>query len=973
MRGALTILFFSVFLTGWSPPKKYVAKEKTDVSVSWVDSVYESLTLDQQIAQLFMIEVRPRLGTQHLTQVSQMVERYQVGGLIFFKGNPVQQVQLTNRYQKLAQTPLLVAIDGEWGLAMRLKNIPEFSYQLGLGGIRNNTLIYQMGKEVGRQCKRMGIHVNFAPVIDVNNNPNNPVINYRSFGEDKENVAKKGWAYALGMQDAGIIACAKHFPGHGDTDVDSHKDLPVINHSIERLETVEMYPFQFLMDRGIKSVMTAHLYIPAIDSTPKTAISISEKAINGVMRQKMHYDGLAFTDALNMQGVAKYHQPGELELKALKAGNDILLSPGNISKATQLIKVALANGEISEEYLENKVKKVLKAKYDVGLHQYKPIEVTNLMQDLVTPKTTQLIARLTERQMCLVRDEHQIVPIQVNEQKRLTLVTIGGGVSSFSKALNKHRNVNHFILGKNANPIQCREVMNQISSGDTVIVALHKTSKYPSSYGLNANTVSFIQMLNQSNPMLLVNFGNPYNLGKIGSLKSVLMAYQDFEENQQAAANALVGASRLDARLAISVGDYTSGSGVYIHPRNKLFFAQPESVGMDPDILKNIDDIARKAIRLRATPGCQILVARNGKIVYNKTFGHYTYEKKIPVTSQSKYDIASITKIAATTLSVMRLVEEGAIQVDDKLSQYLPFLVGSNKEDMTIRQVLEHKAGLKDWIPFYYETVKDDGLYDTIYHYICDSNYCVPVGNGLFMDERYKDTIIQRIIQSPMRSPGRYKYSDLGMILMKELIERVTETPFEDYTRMVFYEPLGLQNTLFKPMERFAKEEIVPTEFSIDMRKGLIWGHVHDPACAMLGGVSGHAGLFSTAEDLAVIMQMLLNGGYYENMRFFEQETIERFTARQSSDSRRGLGFDKPEPRKDKGTPTSRLAPGSTFGHSGFTGTQVWADPDNDLIYVFLSNRVHPTAENKRLIRENIRTSIMDEIYKSMGYSKDQP
>jgi beta-N-acetylhexosaminidase len=357
------------------------AELKTNAQI-WVDAKYNALTWDERIAQLMMIEVRPTYGKQHLDQVRALIKTHQVGGVIFFKGDPLTQVKLTNEFQGMSSIPLMVAIDGEWGLAMRLKNTTHFPYQMALGGIQDNHLIYEMGQQIGRQCKRMGIHVNFAPVIDVNNNINNPVINYRSFGEDITHVAQKGWAYARGMQEENVIACAKHFPGHGDTDVDSHKDLPVIKHSRERLDSIELFPFRSLIDSGVMSIMTAHLYIPAIDNTPNQAISISPKAINGLLRNEMGFDGLAFTDALNMQGVAKFHAPGVLELKALEAGNDVLLAPGNIAKATALIKQSMAIGSLSEAYVEEKVKKILAKKYWLGLHDFKPIAEDNLLEEV---------------------------------------------------------------------------------------------------------------------------------------------------------------------------------------------------------------------------------------------------------------------------------------------------------------------------------------------------------------------------------------------------------------------------------------------------------------------------------------------------------------------------------------------------------------------------------------------------------------
>ena len=942
----------------FAPPVRYEIK-------SWADHQFDSLTIDQRIAQLFMIEVRPTYGAKHLAEVERLINTHEVGGVIFFKGNPVQQAQLTNKYQAMSKVPLMVAIDGEWGLAMRLSNTMSYPYQLGLGGIQDNSLIYDLGVEVGRQCSRMGIHVNFAPVIDVNNNPNNPIINYRSFGEDPMNVGAKGWEYARGMQDQNVIACAKHFPGHGDTDVDSHKDLPVINHSMARLRAVEFKPFQFLISRGISSVMTAHLYIPAIDNRPQTAISISDKAINGILRKEMGFKGLAFTDALNMQGVAKFHEAGELELKALQAGNDILLAPGNIPKATQLIKKAMVTGLLEEDYVWAKVKKILSYKKSLGLDSLERIETKGLVQDLNSTSAKYIDYKLIEKQLCLVKDKRNLIPINKEQITDIASIAIGSG-QHFQAELSKFGNIKKLRLPKDPSSSQVASILSQIQGMSMAIISVHSTSKYPPHYGTNRSAGIAAQKIAAAIPSILVDFGNPYNLKKFKGQETVLLAYEDKNTHHTKAAQALFGTIGVDAKLAVTVNDeYKANSGVITSPSSALNHARPAEVGMSSSVLNQIDQIAERAVRIGATPGAQILVAKEGRIVYNKSFGKHTYTNSLKVENNHLYDLASITKVASTTLTLMKLVEDSVISLDDHMAKYLPELLNTNKSYLTIRMVLEHKSGLKAWIPFYYSTLKDQKLYDSVFSSFPTAIHNTYVGSGLYMLDGYKEQIFQQIYDSELGTKGKYKYSDLGMILMKELIERVTSTPLDTYVNTHFYQPMGLTHLTYLPLNKFDESMIVPTALSPDMRKGMLRGFVHDPAAAMLGGVSGHAGLFGNAESLAILMQMLLNGGEHNGMRYLMPSTIEQFTSQQSRDSRRGLGWDKPEFKPRYLNPASDYASRLCFGHTGFTGTMVWADPKYDLVYVFLSNRVYPTQENKKLNRENVRTNIMDLIYKS--------
>lgn len=933
---------------------------------TWVAETLSKLSLDEKIAQLMMVEVRPSKGREHLDEVDSLVSKYKVGGVIFFKTDAQNLFLSAQRYQSMAKVPLLVGIDGEWGVSMRIDNTIMYPYQVGLGGIQDETLLYDMGRDIGRQCKRLGIHLNFAPVIDVNNNPDNPVINFRSFGEDPDNVAKKGWLYAKGMQDEGIIACAKHFPGHGDTKTDSHKDLPLILHQRSRLDSIELKPFKTLIDSGVMAIMTAHVYMPAIDTTTNQAISLSPIAINGLLKNELKFNGLAITDALDMQGVAKFYPRGVLELKALLAGNDILLCPADVPRAIDTIKAAVLNGTLSLEVLDAKVKKVLEAKLFAGLDIPEDLFYPNLVRDLNNQDAVNLYKKLVQHEICIAKNDSAFIPLYNKPYKTMAAVSLGGsGPTAFENIMKSYGNCDIFSVNKVFGNEYCTNIVGQLQNYDMVVVGLHQINKYPKdNYGITEDVCDLVNRLKKKTKVTVVCFGNPYSMRAFSELHTTVFAFGDTEPYHQAAAAAVWGMTESDARLSVSVGtEYPLSSGITILKSDVL---QPINyVTKVHKKLFKIDSLVKKAIESKATPGCQVFVAQKGQILYQKSFGKFTYEKSKKVEDHDLYDIASITKIASTTLAIMKLTEEQKINLDDSLSQYLPELKGSNKQNLTIRQILVHEAGLKDFIPFYSEMKSNPELKDSIISGTITETFCYEVNDGIFVNKNYVKTMIEKIAESPLGAKGKYVYSDLGMIMLRVMVERVTKQAFETYLDENFYQPMGLKYMTFNPRLKFPKSQIVPTEKDPDFRKGVLQGYVHDPSAAMLGGVSGHAGLFSNASDLAEIGQMLLNYGFYNGKRLLKAKTVIEFTSRQSSGSRRGLGFDKPENSPGKSSPASHYASNLCFGHTGFTGTCMWVDPENGLVYVFLSNRVYPSADNRTLITKNVRTEIMDVIWEA--------
>jgi len=749
---------------------------------AWVESTLADMSQDEKIAQLMMVAAYSTKGSAHVKEIKNLVERYQLGGLIFFKGHPAKQVEQTNLYQSVAKTPLLIAIDGEWGLDMRLDSTVAYPKQLMLGAVQNNQLIYEMGKQVAKQCKRMGIHVNFAPVVDVNNNPNNPVINYRSFGEDKYNVAAKGISYMKGMQDYGIMACAKHFPGHGDTDVDSHKDLPIINHDINRLRDIEFFPFQELIRNGLQSTMIAHLNIPALDATPNQPSTLSKPIVTDLLRNEMGFDGLIFTDALNMEGVAKYYAPGETEVKAFMAGNDILLFPKDVAKAIVAMRSAVSNGQITAERLNKSVRRVLKAKAKLGLKTFTPIKTENLVADLNLIGYDLLNRKLAEEAITVAENNKNIIPFKNLDRFKIASVNIGDKANNiFQKTLRYYAPIDNYFLSKNSTVNDQQNLLNALKNYNLVILSIHEMSWFASkNYGLSANTISMVEQISKQVETVLVVNGSPYSLSKFPNQNTVVCTYADNAINQQTAAMLLFGAIGAKGALPVTASSqYYFGKSIKTEGGLRLKYTVPEEVGLNRFDLLKIDDIANEAIRTKATPGCIVLMAKDGKVIFYKSYGHHTYKKQEPVHPADIYDLASLTKVCATNLSLMRLEEDNVINVDNGIGNYLTKVKNSNKAALKIKDILIHEAGLLSWIPFYLNTLDEDGKLMDMYSTARNGNFKIKVADNMYMNQNYVTEMWDTINTSELLNEGKYRYSDLGYYMFKEMVEEKTNMPFE--------------------------------------------------------------------------------------------------------------------------------------------------------------------------------------------------
>ncbi|AYA37166.1 glycosyl hydrolase [Hymenobacter oligotrophus] len=984
-RIGLVLLLLAVtgLIVSSSAPHDKGAAPRSVAEQQWVDSVFSSLTPDQRLGQLFMVAAYSNKDRKHTTYTEFLVREYNIGGLMFLQGGPRRQAQLTNRYQAAARTPLLIAMDAEWGLNMRLDSSMHFAKQMTLGAMDDDRFVYQMGREIALKMRTLGVHVSFSPVVDVNSNPNNPVIGNRSFGENKEQVAKLGTAYIRGLQDHGVIAVAKHFPGHGDTDVDSHLALPVINTDMVRLSNVDLYPFQKSFEAGVMGVMVAHLYMPLFDTVRTQTTTLSRNLVTGLLKEKMGYKGLVFTDALNMKSVSDLYKPGELDALALLAGNDVLLFSEDVPMAIQKIRDLIAANKISQEEIDYRVRKVLRAKFWAGLNRPQTVDVPNLMNNLNRPLSRVVQQSIYEHATTVVKNEDDLLPFANLDSLRLASITIGApNGNAFGKAMQRYMPCATYAIPNRYAPDSTFEnLLPKLALYNTVVVSFHNMNNTPAhNYGLGDGALRFVKRLQENKNLktVVVLMGNAYALKHVEEARTLVCGYEDNFTSQSVVPQILFGALPAKGSLPVTVSEsLKANTGLPTADFRRLRYATPEAVGLDSRVLAQIDNIATEAIAYAATPGCQVLVAKDGAVVYDKSFGYCTYDKTQPVTNETLYDLASVSKVAGTLQTIMWLKDEGKLNLDSKVSDYLTDLKGTNKKDMTVRQVLLHQAGLKAGIPTWERTItRTGGLKPTFYASSRTDDFSREVIPGTYVARSAEDSVwtwIKRSSMLPKGKGGVYptEYSDLSFIILKRLSEKVLNEPIEAFLQRNFYAPLGLNTMTYNPLQRFPKSCIAPTENDNYYRHAQLQGTVHDQAAALMGGVAGHAGLFSNANDLAILMQMNLQNGRYGGRRFFNTPVVAEFARSASAANRRGLGWDHGDPTKPEG-PTSNLSPASTFGHTGFTGTCVWMDPENRILYIFLSNRVYPDAGNNKLRQYNIRTRIHDVIYKSILTDADK-
>lgn len=947
-----------------------IVKDDFQNQKKWVDSIYENMTIQEKMGQLFMVDIFSSDPKAKIDKIKDLISNYHIGGIIFSKGGPMRQAKLNNEFQNLAKVPLMIGMDAEWGLAMRLDSTYAFPWNMTLGAITDNKIVEKVGKRIGEQSKRLGVHINFAPVVDINTNPKNPIIGNRSFGEDKENVTAKALAFMKGMQSAGIMGSAKHFPGHGDTDKDSHKTLPTIDFSRERLDTLELYPYRRLINEGLNSVMVAHLNVPALESQYNYPSSLSSKIVTQLLKEELGFNGLIFTDALNMKGASNFKNPGEIELAAFLAGNDVLLIPEDVPKAMDFLVAAYEGEVITEKRLASSVKKILYAKYKVGLDHYKPVNTTYLVENLNTINDDTLYEEAMANALTVIKNNRAILPIKDLQKKNIAYINMGDDSGEdFLNELKKYGKVTW------VKATSLDEYILKLKEFNYVIIGFHKSNDNPwKKFEFSDKELVWLYEIARTNTVILDVFARPYamlDLKTTANFEGVIMSYQNSKISQQLSAQLIFGAREAKGKLPVSLGeDFPLNTNFNTKTLRRLQYGTPESVGMNSYKLRKIDSLALKGIKDGMYPGAQILVARKGKVIYQKNFGYHEYDKKQEVKDSTIYDLASLTKILASLPMVMELVDKKELSLDTKLSEMLPEYKHSNKGNITVLQMLSHYARLKAWIPFFRNTLNDkkNGVSSKYYSDIAGSDFNVKVAESLYMRRDYMDTIFNTIRESDLLPSLEYKYSDLPYYILKQYLERKFDKPMEIIVQENLYESLGANYTTYLPLSKFSKDNIPPTEQDNVFRNQKVQGYVHDQGAAMLGGVSGHAGLFSNSNDVAKIMQMYLWKGFYGGIRYFNPDVFEDFNKCYYCNKkvRRGVGFDKPQ--LGNSGPTCGCVSMTSFGHSGFTGTFAWADPEEDIVYVFLSNRTFPDAENRKLIKSDLRSKIQAVIYEAIDY-----
>ena len=960
-----SLFIFTFFFSAAQQINPLIVADEYENQRQWVDSIYGNMSLQEKVGQLFMADVYSSHPKEKIAKVKNLITEYYIGGIIFSKGGPMRQAKLNNEFQGLAKTKLLIGMDAEWGLAMRLDSTFAYPWNMTLGAIKDNEVVKRVGRRIGDHSKRLGVHFNFAPVVDININPKNPIIGNRSFGEGRDNVTDKAIAFMEGMQDAGVLANAKHFPGHGDTDGDSHNTLPTLLFDKARLDTIELYPYRKIIAKGLSSVMVAHLNIPSIVPESGYPSSLSKNVVTNILQGELGFNGLVFTDALNMKGAANFKGPGEIDLAAFLAGNDVLLISEDIPKAHGILIRAYREGVITEERLAHSVKKILYAKYKAGLCAYVPVNKENLYSDLNASVDYALYEEVMEKALTVIKNDSAILPIQNLQKKKIAYVNFGDDSGrEFLNYLRKYKDIDW------VKATSLDSYIRRLKKYDYVIIGFHRSNENPwEDYEFKEKELVWLYEIARTNKVILDVFTRPYALLELkttANFEGIIVSYQNSKVAQQLSAQLIFGARAGQGILPVSIGaDFPLHTSIETKAIDRLQYGVPESVGLDSEKLKRIDTLARTGLWGSMMPGAQILVARKGKVVYQKNFGHHTQDKKIRVRNNDIYDVASLTKILATLPMIMELVDRGVINMYTKLSEMLPEYKNSNKANITLKQMLTHTAKLKAWIPFYGNTIDTlTGLPSSKYYASVKSKkFPIKVANDLFMRKDYKDSIFELIRKSDLRTRSGYKYSDLPYYLLMKYLEEFYGTSLDNLVQRNLYESLGANYTTYNPLGKFRLDDIAPTEQDNYFRMQKVHGYVHDQGSAMLGGVCGHAGLFSNSNDVAKIMQMYLWQGSYGGKEYFRPDIVDTFNTCYYCEKniRRGVGFDKPQ--LGESGPTCGCVSMNSFGHSGFTGTFTWADPDEDIVYVFLSNRTYPSADNRKIIGSNLRSNIQEAIY----------
>ena len=897
----------------------------------WVDSLMRVLTPRQRVGQLFMVAAYSNKSRVDEDSLAWLIRDYGIGGMIFFQGGPVRQARMLNRLQARSPVPLLVAMDGEWGAGMRLDSVLLFPSQMSLGAVplADSSLIYDMGREIAGQFRRLGMQVNFAPVVDVNNNPGNPVIGFRSWGENPAAVARLSGLYLRGMQDAGVLAVAKHFPGHGDVDTDSHLALPIVRVDRGRLDTLELPPFRSVIGRGVGGVMVAHLNVPALDNSG-TPTTLSPAVVTGLLRQQLGFRGVVFTDAMTMQGVLNKVPTGEAEVRALLAGNDILEFSKNVPVALRAVLAAVASGRITQQRVDESCRRVLALKQWAGLHHYQLVAEQNLYADLHPPHARYLSERLTRQSITLLRNQRGILPLQRLDTLRVATLVLGGNAvdtTAFQRAVADYLPAAHFYLPAAATMDELENIRARLFSYDLVLVALQNLGRLPAtSFGVAPEENLLLRELTKPGQQVILSvFGSAYAVARVRDfdrLSAVVQAYEDSPTAQRQAVQVIFGGTGAVGKLPVTVGkNLPAGFGLRTQPGLRLTYGHPEAAGMDNRLEARVDSLMQQALASGSLPGGQVLVARRGVVVLRKSYGTQQApaagsDAGRPVRNTDVYDLDALTEPLAAVPALLKLQEQGKFSLDSTLEHYFPSLSKTNKARLTLRDG-RAQAGGQPFVPeFGPALVKRDGKPNPRW-FGADSSaqYPLPVGPGLWGSKGLPAQVYAQV-GAAAAGPAAVAY------LYPGLVQQRTGQPLAGFLDKQVYRALG-RNLRFQPLHHFAPGGIVPTAAANSvLRPRPLRGYAADETTALLGGVSGHAGLFGSANDVAQLAQAYAWGGRYGGQQLFDKSLLDSY-----------LG---PAP----------------WQWQGRTGTYCWVNPTQELVVVLLTNQPgsQPLAEALRQV-----------------------
>ena len=930
----------------------------------WVEATLRKMSVDEKVGQLLFPAFHGSLTSTESSEYQTLVaavEKLHVGGFIVVtQGSPLGIVKsqayptavLANQLQARARVPLLIGADMERGTAMRLDEGTSFPTAMALAAAGNPQDAYEMGRVTALESRAVGIQWVYAPDTDVNSNPANPIINTRSFGEDPAQVAEYVAAFVRGIEEAGALASAKHFPGHGDTAADSHLDLPVIRAGRERLEAVDLAPFRAAIAAGVSSIMTGHLAVPALEPDPNVPATLSENILTGLLRREMGFQGIVVTDALDMGGVTVRYTPGEAAVRAVLAGADVLLLSPAPDAAHAALREAVASGRISRVRLDESVRRILEAKARLGLQKTRFVNLNDLNSRFARPEWAARAQEISDRGVTLLRDHAHLLPLDATRPSAALLLALSGDPEPYP-AEDLERELRWRVDSLDAVRSDTKFVpagavkLPPLDRYDLIVVAaIVRVSDRKGSVALPEDQAALARkILAAGRPVVFLGLGSPYLIEQFPEAKTWLSVFGISEVAQISAVRALFGQIPIRGRLPVSIpaAGLKAGDGLALaaNPMKLADMDATAAAGLAPAW-----DVMERAIGDGAFPGGVLAVGHRGKLAM-RAVGKLSYDRgAAPVTPGTIYDLASLTKVIVTTTLTARFTEapSGAgLQLDAPIERYLPEWaagpqqVGAGpqvewRHQVTVRHLLTHTSGL-------------------------------PAHRDFFLTCKNKLEVLERIFAEPLEAPPGTKeaYSDLGIILLGEIIERLTGKSLDVLAAEQILRPLGMTDTMFLPPKKLLAR-IAPTENDAAYRRRLLRGEVHDENAYAMGGVAGHAGLFGTAGDLAAFCQMLLSGGLYAHHRILRRATIAQFTAPQPlSGNTRTLGWTVPTENSSGG---HSLSPHS-FGHTGFTGTSIWIDPDKQLFVILLTNRVHPTRENHKI--QDVRPAVHDAVVQALG------